>query len=231
MTKELRQLHLRDSFIPKHKKDLTPQQWKNKCEAVNLIKEKSNGTIKGRCCVDGRQQRQWISKEESASPTAATESVLLTGIIEAKEECNVITLDVSNAFIQTYLENKEERIILVLRGKAAEILIDLAPTIYKDYAHTEKGQTVLYLECTNMIYGTIKAALLLYQRFRKDIEARGFIVNPYDRCVANKIVNGSQMTVLWHVDDLKASHKEMKVLEDFVKYLRVIYDDEDIEKI
>ena len=107
MTKELRQLHLRESFIPKYKRDLTPEQWKNKCEAVNLIKEKSDGTIKGRCCADGRQQRKWITKEESASPTAATESVLLTGIIEAKEERKVITLDVPNAFIQTYLEDKK----------------------------------------------------------------------------------------------------------------------------
>ena len=231
MKKELRQMHLRNSFIPKHKKDLTEQQWKNKCEAVNLIKEKSDGTIKGRCCADGRQQRKWISREESASPTAATESVLLTGVIEAKEQRNVITLDVPNAFIQTYLENEEERIILVLRGKAAEILIGLAPEVYKEYAHTEKEKTVLYLECTNVIYGTIKAALLFYQKFRKDIEAQGFIVNPYDRCVANKIINGSQMTVLWHVDDLKASHKETKVLEEFVQYLRTIYDDEEIGKI
>ena len=30
MQKELRQMHSRDSFIPKHKKDLTDQQWKNK---------------------------------------------------------------------------------------------------------------------------------------------------------------------------------------------------------
>ena len=90
MQKELRQMHLRDSFIPKHKKDLTDQQWKNKCEAVNLIKEKSDGTIKGRCCADGRQQRKWISKEESASPTAATESVLLTGVNRGKrtKKCN-----------------------------------------------------------------------------------------------------------------------------------------------
>ena len=40
MSKELRQLHLRDSFIPKFKKDLTDKQRKSICEAVNLIKEK-----------------------------------------------------------------------------------------------------------------------------------------------------------------------------------------------
>ena len=36
----------------------------------------------------------------------------------------------------------------------------------------------------------------------------GFEVNPYDPCVANKMVNGHQMTIRWHVDDLKVSHKD-----------------------
>ena len=52
-------------------------------------------------CADGRVQRKYISKEESASPTATTESVFLTEVIEAKEERNVIMLDVPNIFIQT----------------------------------------------------------------------------------------------------------------------------------
>ena len=231
MSKELRQMHLRNSFIPKFKKDLTEKQRKNICEAVNLIKQKKDGTIKGRCCADGCKQRDYISKEESASPTAATESVILTGVMEAKERRQVITLDVPNAFIQTYLEDEDERIILVLRGLAAELLIAEAPDIYKPFIHIERGQTVLYLECTNVIYGTIKAALLFYTDFRKRIEHYGFKVNPYDRCVANKIENGHQMTVLWHVDDLKASHVHIDVLENLVTYLRGFYDDEEIGKI
>ena len=36
----------------------------------------------------------------------------------------------------------------------------------------------------------------------------GFEVNPYDPCVANKTINGLQMTVTWHMDDLKVSYKE-----------------------
>ena len=230
MTKELRQLHMRDSFIPRKKKDLTKKQWASRCEAVNLIKEKKSGEIKGRCCADGRSQRNYISKEESASPTVATESVLLTGVMEAKERRKVITLDVPNAFIQTYLEDVDERIILILRGIAVEMLIDI-DSKYEDYVETENGKKVLYLECTNVIYGTIKAALLFYKKFRENIEAKGFVINPYDRCVANKMINGHQMTVLWHVDDLKASHVHEDVLNEFVDYLRGIYDDEEIGKI
>ena len=51
------------------------------------------------------------------------------------------------------------------------------------------------------------------------IEKMGFEFNPYDLCVANKIVNGTQLTVLWYVDDLKIPHAEKEVVEDTVKKL------------
>ena len=56
MKDEKKQQYMRDSFIPKKKKDLTQQQWKSRCEAVNLIKEKKDSKIKGRCCADGHVQ-------------------------------------------------------------------------------------------------------------------------------------------------------------------------------
>ena len=58
------------------------------------------------------------------------------------------------------------------------------------------------------IYGMLQSALLFYQQFRKDLEEYGFIFNPYDPCVANKMVNGKQFTITFHVDDLKASHED-----------------------
>ena len=46
----------------------------------------------------------------------------------------------------------------------------------------------------------------------------GFKVNPYDRCVFNKTINGLQCTVVVYVDDLKISCSDAavvdKVLED-----------------
>ena len=41
----------------------------------------------------------------------------------------------------------------------------------------------------------------------------GFVLNPYDVCVANKEINGSQCTVIWHVDELKISHRDPKVVD------------------
>ncbi len=48
----------------------------------------------------------------------------------------------------------------------------------------------------------LKSVLWFYKKLRADLEADGFIVNNYDTCVANKIVNGTQMTVTWHVDNI-----------------------------
>ena len=52
----------------------------------------------------------------------------------------------------------------------------------------------------------LHSALLFYQKLVGDLEREGFVLNPYNPCVANKMVNGKQMTVCWHVDDLKVSH-------------------------
>ena len=47
-----------------------------------------------------------------------------------------------------------------------------------------------------------------------------FELNPYDRCVANKLVNGKQFTLVWYVDDNKGSHMEFKLSEDLVNYFK-----------
>ena len=48
------------------------------------------------------------------------------------------------------------------------------------------------------LYGLLKAALLFYEKLSSDLIADGFEINPYDPCVANKMINGEQMTVVWH---------------------------------
>jgi hypothetical protein len=74
------------------------------------------------------------------------------------------------------------------------------------------------------IYGMLEAALLWYKTFRKDLEDIGFIFSPYDPCVANKKeVQGLQQTILFHVDDLKWSHKLKSVNDRFKKWLNSKY--------
>ena len=54
---------------------------------------------------------------------------------------------------------------------------------------------MLYVRLSKALYGILRAALMFYKRLRSDLEDRGFVVNPYDPCVTNKMVDGAQMTV------------------------------------
>ena len=71
-----------------------------------------------------------------------------------------------------------------------------------------KGKPLLYIKMYKALYGLLRSALLFYKKLVGDLQKYGFKVNPYDPCVANAMINGSQMTVTWHVDDLKVSHKD-----------------------
>ena len=65
--------------------------------------------------------------------------------------------------------------------------------------------------------------LLFYRKLLTKLEDFGFAVNPYDPLVANKMLNGSQMTVAWHVDDLKIYHKDSLDVTNFLHNFGQIY--------
>jgi len=225
VTQELEQLHFRDTFQPINHQDLTKKEYDEVLESHLFLKEKRDLSVKGRMVAGGNKQRSLISAEEAASPTAALESVLLTSMIDASEERDVAVIDIPNAFVQTRITNDADMAIMRMRGKLAELLVKVAPKIYTKFVTVNaKGETVLYVKLLNALYGIMKAALLFYQRFVKDLESIGFILNPYDPCVANKLVDNTPLTVVWHVDDLKVSHKSEKVVSRMADWLRKTYE-------
>ena len=62
------------------------------------------------------------------------------------------------------------------------------------------------------LYGCLESALLWYELYSSTLVDMGFVMNPYDMCVANKQINGSQCTIVFYVDDNKISHKEPNVV-------------------
>ena len=173
----------------------------------------------------GNKQRGTIDKVDASSPMVSLESVLLTSVIDAQERRDVATIDIPNALVQTKLENEEDKAVMRLRGKLAELMVKVAPEVCRKYVFVnKKGETVLYVKLLNALYGILKAALLFYKKLTKDLISIGFKMNPYDPCAANKIVHGKQMTLCWHVDDMKVSHFETKRVDDMVKWLRMMYE-------
>ena len=80
-----KQLHWRNSFKPVHHRELTAEQRKQILESHMFVVKKKDGTVKAREVVGGNKQRDFVSKKDSSSPTAATESVLLSCAVDAKE--------------------------------------------------------------------------------------------------------------------------------------------------
>jgi hypothetical protein len=100
------------------------------------------------------------------------------------------------------------------------ILIQIAPNVYKSYIMTnKKGMKQLMVQCQNALYGTMVAYLLYYHKFTKSLTSVGFKINPYDPCIANKTVNGTQMTICFHVDDCKLSHHGSRANHNIIDWL------------
>ena len=67
MAKEYEQLDYSDVFQPEFKHELTTGQQKSALRAINLIKIKRSGKIKGRTMADRSKQRGFVTKEDSTS--------------------------------------------------------------------------------------------------------------------------------------------------------------------
>ena len=114
--KEMKQLHKRVVFKPVKVETLTPQERKRAMESLMFLVEKRDKIIKARTVANGSTQRPYTPKEEAASPTAATDSIFVTATVDAKENRDVMTLDIPNAFVQTEVpyEKGDEKIIMKL---------------------------------------------------------------------------------------------------------------------
>ena len=214
--KEMQQLHDRKVMKTVHRSTLSYKQRRDALAYLMFLKRKRTGKIKGRGCADGRKQRDYIGKEESTSPTVKTEAVLLTAAVDAKERREVAVIDVPGAFMQA---DMDEIVHVRFTGEMVGILLAIDES-YRAYVCYEKGEMILYVELLKALYGTLKAAWLFWEQLTSKLKEWGFIMNPYDDCVGNKIVDGEQLTVTWHVDDLKVSHVNPKAVDDFINQMQ-----------
>jgi hypothetical protein len=92
-----------------------------------FLKEKQTGDMKGRACINGVPQQAYITKEEAALPTISTESSFITVSIAASKRRVVRCYEVPSAFVNT---DVNEDVIMVLKGKLVEMMIQIAPEVY-----------------------------------------------------------------------------------------------------
>jgi len=63
----------------------------------------------------------------------------------------------------------------------------------------------------------IESALLWYELYVTVLLKDGFELNEYDKCVANKVINGKQCTIGWYVDDNIIGHVEDEVVDEVIE--------------
>jgi Reverse transcriptase (RNA-dependent DNA polymerase) len=218
--KEMTQLDVREVMEPRMANMLTSEEKRRTLMYLMFLKKKRCGMIKARGCADGRKQRLYKSKEETSAPTVAVESLMLSCAIDAKERRHVISADIPGAFMQA---NIDEVVHMKLEGPLAQLLVKMNPAKYELYMTQENGKDVIYVMLKKALYGTLQAALLFWKDLSSKLIGWGYTLNPYDSCVANKIIDGKQCTILWHVDDIKVSHVDKRVIEQVIENLEAVY--------
>ena len=88
-----------------------------------------------------------------------------------------------------------------------EIICKIKPEYQKLIRRTTnrngRVRKVLVGIVTKAIYGTLLGAVLFYNKLKGVLTDMGFEMNAYDECTFNKMMNGEQIIVQFHVDDLK----------------------------
>lgn len=112
----------------------------------------------------------------------------------------------------------KDKVLIKLTGGSVEIMYK-ANERYRKYITTERRKDVIYLRLDKALYGCGQLVLLWYRTFTDMLMKEGFMINKYDPCVTNKVINGSQCTICWNVDDTKISHKQPQVVDDIIGIL------------
>jgi len=186
-------------FHPIRVDKMSKTEIKHAMGGLMFLVQKRCGRIKARTCANESTQCEDIIIDEASSPTVSHEATIITGVIEAKQQRNIMTSDISNAFVQIDIDQSGEKIIIIKRGELVDILLEVSPDIHSKHFVNENGQNVLHIQMMKALYGMMVSSLLYYKKFLKDIESVGLEVNPYDMCVANRIINGRQNTITWHL--------------------------------
>jgi Reverse transcriptase (RNA-dependent DNA polymerase) len=210
---EFGQLREKNVLKPVDSTTLSEEEKASALPAVNLIKEKRDGKIKGRTCANGSTQRALYPREETASPTMSNEALFLSVLIDAKEKRDVGMADVQGAYLNA---NMKDFVLMRITGDAVEIFCTVNPE-YRKYIFYQNGVPVLIVQLVKALYGCVQSALLWYNLFVSTLLDLGFELNPYDPCIANCNINGQQCTIAWYVDDMKISHVDTAVVTDIIQ--------------
>jgi hypothetical protein len=156
LLQEFCQLNSKNVFEPLDASTLTASQKQEALCAVTLIKDKRSGKLKGRTFANSWFQRSKYTKEETTSPTVSTDTLMISLVIDAKEQHDVATANVDRAYFHA---DMEDFVLLKLVGEAANIMCHVNPQ-YEKFVVIENRMKVLHLQLLKALCGCVQSTLL-----------------------------------------------------------------------
>ena len=154
-TKEADQLYRRETFRPIRIKDLAPLERRNAQKSFMFLTQMRDGSVKGRLVYNGAGSREYITKEDSASPTASAECIAITCAIDAHENQDIMSADVPDAFVQTKLHDpkaNKEQVTMKITGEFINMMVKLNQNLYSKFVMKEGKRKVIYVIVLHTLY-------------------------------------------------------------------------------
>jgi hypothetical protein len=141
--------------------------------------------IKARLVAGGHIQ-DLSPYSDTSSPTADLTSVFIVYTIAAHEKRKVVTVDVKGAYLNADIK---EKVFMRISKDMVDILLktDKGRELYGAFVDSDG---CLYVQLDKALYGCVESAQLWFLELKSFMESQGFIQNPADACLYNKMVNG-----------------------------------------
>ena len=106
-----------------------------------------------------------MPKEEASSSVIATKSLLLSRVIDTKENCDVITLDILTTFVQCVMlesVNSEQTTLKICRALVG-ILCKIVKEVHKDFVtYDHNADKILSDNVLKLLCRMLKTSILCY---------------------------------------------------------------------
>ena len=124
--------------------------------------------IKGWVWADGREQRDFLCKYYTTSPTVSTEGLVLSLIIYVIEVPDVATVEIPGALLQT--DYNKGYINIKMEGVMVTLMEEIDPAYYKGFVYLDsRGKKCMYAEAKKAIYGNLEASHIFWTKLSKSL--------------------------------------------------------------
>lgn len=125
-----------------------------------FLKQKQSGKLKAHGCANRQPQREYVSKDNSSSPTISIYTLMAKCVMSAMEEWKVVTCDVPGSFLQSdWLDDND--CYIKFEGMMVKMLCEIDPKYRSKVLYTkDRKRKFLYGKLVKAVYRTFLGAIL-----------------------------------------------------------------------